>query len=106
MKAHALRGTGAISKTHQCGILVGPIHVGYPIEAVSDDGAGTLMLAAIESDPIAAAGDPPIAQPDVLAETRNARAVADPELGELASLRDADSFCIGAAQQLCARPRG
>jgi hypothetical protein len=44
------------------------------------------MLEAIESDPIAAAGDPPIAQPDVLAETRNARAVADPELGELASL--------------------
>jgi hypothetical protein len=62
---------------------------------------GTLLLEAIESDPIAAAGGAPIASTDALREARAAMALAaDPQLGELALLRDAYQFCLGAAEQV------
>jgi hypothetical protein len=62
--------------------------------------AGDVLLDAIESDPIAAAGGAPIVGADVLRETREAAALAaDPQLGELAQLRDAYQFAIGAVEQ-------
>jgi hypothetical protein len=63
--------------------------------------SGALLLEAIESDPIAAAGGAPIAPVEVLRDTRAAMALAaDPELGELAVLRDAYQFCVGVAEQV------
>jgi hypothetical protein len=63
--------------------------------------SGALLLEAIETDPIAAAGGAPIAPADVLRDTRTAMALAaDPELGELAVLRDAYQFSLGVAEQV------
>lgn len=63
--------------------------------------SGALLLEAIESDPIAAAGGSPIASTDVLRDTRAAMALAaDPQLGELAVIRDAYKFCLGVAEQV------
>lgn len=62
--------------------------------------AGDLLLDAIESDPIAKAGGTPIVGADVLRDTKAKMATAaDPQLGELAMLRDAYQFVIGAAAQ-------
>jgi hypothetical protein len=77
-----------------------PLVLATRLRQTATTDAGSLLLEAIESDPIAAAGGPPIVSPDVVRDTRTAMALAaDPELGELATLRDAYSFCIGAAEQ-------
>jgi hypothetical protein len=78
-----------------------PLTLATRLKQTATTDAGSLLLEAIESDPIAAAGGPAIVPADVVRDTRTAMALAaDPELGELATLRDAYSFCIGAAEQV------
>lgn len=67
-----------------------PLTLSVRLKQAAGTEAGDALLAAIESDPIAAAGGAPIVGADVLRDTRAAHALAaDPALGELAMLRDA-----------------
>jgi hypothetical protein len=77
-----------------------PLTLSVRLKQAAGTEAGDALLAAIESDPIAAAGGAPIVGADVLRDTRAAHALAaDPALGELAMLRDAYEFCLGAVEQ-------
>lgn len=62
---------------------------------------GALLLEAIDTDPVAAAGGQPIAPADALREARAQLALsADPESGEVAQLGAGYTFCIGVAEQV------
>ena len=69
--------------------------------------AGDLLLEAIESDPVSKAGGTPIVGADVLRDAKAQMAMAaDPQLSEIAMLRDAYSFLLGATENMILEASG